>query len=263
MHFLTITLFGYGLFGLLLFSIYISYSWLKGSKEDKPGCLSVGFYTLVAFSALMFPFVFSVTLYENYSDYAKIGVIAFWVLVFGSYFYAKITNNTKHFWDFLLTIVKYVLVAIFFVLFCILYFGMFYYIYKVLFTNQEVNFELWVGFLCVFFTSVLTLIIFSIPLMEKSPKSESTFYDLTKALKKPQVVTRLDLSEQNLSEFPLEIFTMPNILYLDLSKNNIRTIPFEIRNLKYLEDLYLKDNPISVVDKVKMRKEFSKITIIF
>ena len=56
---------------------------------------------------------------------------------------------------------------------------------------------------------------------------------------------------------------MPNIKYLDLSKNSISNIPLEIKKLSKLEELLLKNNPISVSNKVSMRKDFPKIKMQF
>lgn len=261
--FLAITPFGFSIFGLLLLSFFISYKWLKKDKKEKPGCFSLGLSTIVAFAILMFPFTFSVSLFQSGSLYAKIGVVAFWVVLLGSYFYAKATENTGSFWKIIWTILKYILGAIFLGLFCILYFGMFFYVYQVLFTDKQQDFQLWAGIICVFFTSVLSLIIFSLPIMENSIKEKSTFYDLKKALKKPGEVTKLDLSLQDLTEFPTEIFQLPNVRYLNLSSNKISDIPLEIKKLTKLEELYLKNNSISVSERVRMRKEFPKINIQF
>ncbi len=263
MYYLAITPFGYSLFGLIILSFFISYKWLKKDNNEKLGCFSVGLSTLVVFCILMFPLSFSVGFYQNGSQYVKITIVVFWILLIGGYFFAKVAKKTDSFWKIIWTVLKYIFGAIFLGLFCTLYFGMFYYFYKVLFTNEEVDFQLWAGFVCVFFTSVLSLIIFTLPISEKPLKEKSTFYDLKKALKKPEEVTRLDLSEQNLTEFPLDILKMSNIKYLDLSNNRISNIPFEIKRLTKLEDLVLKKNPISLADKIRMRKEFPKINIQF
>lgn len=260
---LSITPIGYAFFALLLLSFYISYQWLKGKTDKKPGCLSIGFTSVILFLILMFPVLFSISFYEAGSQPVKIGIASGWILLIGFYFVAKITNKTKSFWSVILTLLKYILFAIFLGLFCVLYFGMLYYVYKIIFTNQEPDFVLWAGFLCVFFTAVLTFILLSLPLMEKQGKDASTFYDLKKALKKPEIVTRLDLKASNLTEFPIEVLTMPNIQHLDLSQNSITDIPLEIKRLTKLQNIYLKNNPISVANKVRLRKEFSKISINF
>ena len=260
---LSITPAGYAIFGLLLLSLFISYKWLKKDSKEKPGCFSMGLTSIIVFSILAFPILFSISFYEMGSRPVKIGIAAGWILLIGFYLIAKFTNKTKSFWSVILTILKYVVIAICIGLFCVLYFGMLYYVYKIIFTNQEPDFQLWAGFVCVFFTSVLTFILLSIPLMENGPKDASTFYDLNKALKKPEVVTRLDLKGKNLSEFPMEVLTMPNIQYLELSNNTITDIPLEIKRLTKLQDLHLKSNPISIVNKVRLRKEFSNISINF
>jgi hypothetical protein len=259
----SITPFGFSVFGLLILSFYLSYKWLQGDKKEKPGCFSLGLSTLIVFSILMFPLAFSVGIFESGSLYAKIGVVAFWVVLFGGFFYAKATKKTGSFWKIIWTILKYVLGAIFLGLFCILYFGMFFYVYQVLFTDEQQDFQLWAGIICVIFTSILSLIIFSLPIMQNPIKEKSTFYDLKKALKKPEEVTKLDLTLQNLTEFPIEILQMPNIKYLNLSNNKISTIPLEIKKLNRLDELYLKNNSIKVSDRVRMRKEFPTINIQF
>ncbi|MFD2908445.1 leucine-rich repeat domain-containing protein [Flavobacterium ardleyense] len=260
---LSITLTGYAVFGLLLLSFYLSYNWLKRDTDKKPGCLSVGITSVILFFILMFPVLFSISFYESGSQPVKIGIASAWILLIGFYLVAKISNKTKSFWSVILTILKYFLFTIVLVLFCILYFGMFYYVYKIIFTNQEPDFQLWAGFLCVFFTSVLTFILLSLPLIEKGPKGASTFYALNKALKKPEIVTRLDLKASNLTEFPMEVLRMPNLQYLELSQNNITDIPLEIKQLYKLQDLYLRNNPISVASKVRLRREFPNISINF
>lgn len=259
----SITPFGYSIFGLLLLSFYLSYKWLQDDKKEKPGCFSLGLSTLIVFAILMFPLTFSVGIFGSGSLYAKIGVVAFWVLVLGGYFYAKTTKKTDSFWKIIWTILKYILGAIFLGLFCILYFGMFFYVYQALFTDEQQDFQLWAGIICVFFTSVLSLIIFSLPIMENPIKEKSTFYNLKKALKKPEDVTKLDLSLQDLAEFPTEILQMTNIRYLNLSSNKISNIPLEIKNLTKLEELHLKNNSVSISERTKMRKEFPNINIQF
>ena len=259
----TITPFGYAFLGLIILSVFVSYKWLKKDKNEKPGCFSLGLSSLIVFCVLMFPLSFSIGFYESGNQPVKIAIIAFWILLIGGYFFAKIFKKTDSFWKIIWTILKYIFGAIFLGLFCVLYFGMFYVVYQMIFTDNDKDLPLWAGFIGVFFSAVLTLIVFSIPLSKKLFKGESTFYDLTKALKKPNDVTRLDLSQQNLVQFPTEILQMFNIQYLDLSLNSIKDVPLEIKKLSKLEDLYLKNNPIPVVDKVRMRKEFSVINIQF
>lgn len=261
MPFLTITLYSYGFFAILLISVYLAYNWLN--KNKKPGCISVGFTSLIIFFFLIFLYTISISLFTKENEVVKYSVLVFWTILIGSYIFALIFGKTNDLWNLIITVLKYLLISIFVGLFCILYFGMFYFLYKIFFTNEEDNFELWTGIICVIFTSVLTVIIFSIPTMEKQFKEKSTFYNLNKAIKNPDDVTRLDLSTQNLTSFPVEILKMKNVKHLDLSNNTITHIPFEIKNLKKLETLYLKNNPIDVGTKNSLRKEFTKINIQF
>lgn len=58
-------------------------------------------------------------------------------------------------------------------------------------------------------------------------------------------ISKLDLSRQNLSEIPLEIFELKNLKHLNLSNNKISTIPKDITKLKRLEKLDISNNKIS------------------
>ncbi|AFU68376.1 Tol-like receptor protein with LRR domain [Psychroflexus torquis ATCC 700755] len=57
-------------------------------------------------------------------------------------------------------------------------------------------------------------------------------------------ISKLDLSNQNLSQFPKEIFELKNLKKLNLSNNKIKSIPKEIESMKYLELLDLSNNSI-------------------
>lgn len=58
-------------------------------------------------------------------------------------------------------------------------------------------------------------------------------------------LSKLDLSNRNLSEFPLEILDLKNLRKLNLSNNKLTTIPREIEKLKNLELLDLSNNNIN------------------
>ena len=58
-------------------------------------------------------------------------------------------------------------------------------------------------------------------------------------------ISKLDLSNQNLSQFPKEIFELGNLKKLNLSGNNIKSIPKEIESMKNLQLLDLSNNSIS------------------
>ncbi|MCS7072994.1 MAG: leucine-rich repeat domain-containing protein, partial [Bacteroidia bacterium] len=71
---------------------------------------------------------------------------------------------------------------------------------------------------------------------------EPIFYSLEDALRNPDKVTRLDLSNQGLSYFPEEICRLLNLQSLILSGNQIKEIPESIGNLKQLKQLKLNEN---------------------
>ncbi|RKR14799.1 leucine rich repeat (LRR) protein [Maribacter vaceletii] len=58
-------------------------------------------------------------------------------------------------------------------------------------------------------------------------------------------ISKLDLSNQNLTQFPLEIVNLKNLKKLNLSGNKIKHIPKEIERLKNLEQLDLSKNLIN------------------
>lgn len=58
-------------------------------------------------------------------------------------------------------------------------------------------------------------------------------------------ISKLDLSNSNLTEFPIEVLNLKNLRKLNLSNNKISIIPREIENLKNLELLDLSNNNIS------------------
>jgi hypothetical protein len=58
-------------------------------------------------------------------------------------------------------------------------------------------------------------------------------------------VSKLDLSNQNLTKIPAEIFELKNLKTLNLSNNKISTIPADIVRLKRLKKLDISNNGIS------------------
>lgn len=68
---------------------------------------------------------------------------------------------------------------------------------------------------------------------------------MEKAIINSKKITKLDLSNSSLKEFPKEIFELKNLRKLNLSNNNIKDIPKEISNLKLLEVLDLSNNKIT------------------
>ncbi len=75
------------------------------------------------------------------------------------------------------------------------------------------------------------------------------FKNLKRAIKKPNRVYGLDLSNQGLEEFPIEILTLKNLRFLNLSNNKLKDIPDELDKLRYLEHLDLSSNKIRTVNQ--------------
>ncbi len=83
--------------------------------------------------------------------------------------------------------------------------------------------------------------------------------DITKLTK----LNELSLKNNNLATFPTEILSMPTLITLDLSNNQISYIPSEIANLKNLQSLKLTGNNLSEEEKVKVKKLFPYLSIVF
>jgi len=70
---------------------------------------------------------------------------------------------------------------------------------------------------------------------------------LDAALRDPDHVYRLDLSNSGLKEFPMEVLQFRNLRELSLRQDSIRTLPEEIGLLRNLRVLDLGGNPISLL----------------
>ena len=66
-----------------------------------------------------------------------------------------------------------------------------------------------------------------------------TYTDLSQALKEQDKVQVLDLSDQGLTEIPVEIFQLTNLTVFGLGNNQIEVIPPEIFQLTNLTELGL------------------------
>jgi len=58
----------------------------------------------------------------------------------------------------------------------------------------------------------------------------------------PSSITKIDLSNKGLTEFPIEILKYKNLVELDLSNNGLKSIPVELSELKNLKYLNLSLN---------------------
>lgn len=73
---------------------------------------------------------------------------------------------------------------------------------------------------------------------------ELWYNSLEDAMREPEKVYKLNLSDQKLKEIPSEIFNFPNLHMLNLSNNKIKEIPSDINRLPYLTMLNLYGNKI-------------------
>lgn len=122
---------------------------------------------------------------------------------------------------------------------------------------------------------VITVILLTLmSLSSYSQKSTDTglYYSLSEALKTPDKVVRLYLSNKKLRFIPKGVFKFKNLEYLylndndiviidnqigslkklkflDLSNNKIEFIPKVLENCKFLEGIYLKNNSITQIPK--------------
>ncbi len=65
----------------------------------------------------------------------------------------------------------------------------------------------------------------------------------------------LDLSGNQLSALPPEIWQLTNLQWLYLSANQLSSLPDEIQGLKSLKKLYLEENPFTADDIDQLRKD--------
>jgi len=94
---------------------------------------------------------------------------------------------------------------------------------------------------CFLFNSIA----FSQLLNNKELEKQAVFTSLHEAIKKPEMVFKLDLSRKKLKTVPIEVFTLFNLQVLNLSKNKIEIIPEGLGNLTNLQVLNISANKIS------------------
>jgi hypothetical protein len=84
----------------------------------------------------------------------------------------------------------------------------------------------------------------------KSYEQTGEFHSITRALKVPDKVRTIKINpyEISVTEFPNEIFGLPNLIEVDLTGQMIKSIPDNIASLEKLEVLNLKDNKIDTIN---------------
>lgn len=73
------------------------------------------------------------------------------------------------------------------------------------------------------------------------------FRSLEEALRQPDQVLRIDLSDQHLGHFPMELLRMKNLRELRLRNDDLRELPPEIGGLVELRVLDLSGNPLTLL----------------
>jgi Leucine-rich repeat (LRR) protein len=82
-------------------------------------------------------------------------------------------------------------------------------------------------------------------LSEEELDKEHVYLSLALAVKNPTKVYKLNLSRQNLTTIPPEVYTFVNLQRLDLSYNQLTEIPREIGTLKNLQSLDITKNKVA------------------
>lgn len=76
---------------------------------------------------------------------------------------------------------------------------------------------------------------------------ELWYNSIEDAMREPDKVYKLNLSDQKIKEFPTEVFNFPNLHMLNLSNNKIKEVPSDINRLPYLTMLNLYNNKIRIL----------------
>lgn len=81
-------------------------------------------------------------------------------------------------------------------------------------------------------------------------KAQNSYNDLEKALQNIEKVEILNLSNQSLTQFPLEIIKFKNLHTLNISQNELEDLPMEISQLTQLKILDVSSNHFQSFPKV-------------
>ena len=90
---------------------------------------------------------------------------------------------------------------------------------------------------------------------KKSVEQVNIYYSLEEALKNPEMVYELNLSNQNLTELPPEIGKLTNIMLLEIIDSKLTNLPPEIGKLSNLTYLNLYGNQLT-----ELPQDISKLT---
>lgn len=90
-----------------------------------------------------------------------------------------------------------------------------------------------------------------------------TYRSLAAALKEPNKVCYLDLSNNNLTELPPQVVQFNNLKSLYLNYNQLKTLPENIKSLKQLKAIDLTGNPIPMEEVEKIRIWLPNATVHF
>lgn len=256
---LQITAAGYLFLIISLLSFGLAKLWLI--KKKKSGNAVLFLVSLLIWFALMLPGMISLTFFENGNTVVRAAVIAFWVLVTGVGWFFSSSKRTFSVTSLLMSL----FVGIGFLMLLGMMGGMGYFVYLRMFTHEKDDAPTWAVFLCMFFLAVLLLILLGKLFEGKSRKIDKTeFNNLQDAQKFPELVFSLDLSGQNLSSFPTQIFNFHNLAELDLSNNHFTTLPAEIGKMKNLAKIRLTNNPFTDQERASLRRNLpQELELIF
>lgn len=80
------------------------------------------------------------------------------------------------------------------------------------------------------------------PVVDAEQSLPKTYTSFAEAVKMPNAMRVLDLSRNELAEFPMTILPLQKLEFLALNNNQISSIPKEIKRLQKLETLFIFEN---------------------
>lgn len=97
------------------------------------------------------------------------------------------------------------------------------------------------------FVSLIIILVVGCKSNSITSQQKIEFTSIKKALKTPLLVTKLNLSNQNLNQIPNGVYELDNLQYLNLSGNKLDYIPKKITNLESLEYLNFSRNDLTSI----------------